>query len=230
MNDELLDLLTRVDTPTVCNAIEVAEGRRGFAAFTRAQVFPSHPQAAAMVGYARTARIMASRPPVEDAATIRKRRMDYYRHMASAPGPAVAVIEDMDAVPLGAFWGEINANVHKGFGLKGTLTNGLIRDLGDLPDGYPMLGSGTGPSHGFVHVIDFDQPVSVLGLTVRPGDLIHADRHGAVVIPPAVVPVLGEAIRRLQTTERIVLDAARAPGFDFDSFARAWEAFEKART
>lgn len=230
MDDDLLAVLRRVDTPTICNAIEVAQGRRGFAGFTRRAVFPSDPAAPAMVGYARTARIRAAAPPDEDAATIRARRMEYYRYMAEAPKPAVAVIEDADTHPVGAFWGEINASIHKGFGLSGVLTNGLVRDLGDLPEGFPMLGGGTGPSHGFVHVLDFDRPVDVLGLRVAPGDLIHADRHGALAVPAEVIPVLAAAIRKLQATERIVLDAARAPDFDFDRFAEAWERFEKART
>lgn len=230
MDDALFTLLSRVDTPTVCNAVEVAQGKRGFAGFTRQRPFPSHPDAAPMVGYARTARIRASAPPVEDAAVIRARRMEYYRYMATAPAPAVVVIEDADPQPVGAYWGELNATVHKAFGLKGVLTNGLIRDLGDLPDGFPMLGGSTGPSHGFVHVLDFDQPVNVLGLRVAPGDLIHADRHGAVAVPPEVIPHLADCIARLLATERIVLDAARAPGFDFAAFEAAWTRFEAART
>lgn len=230
MDDALFTLLCRVDTPTVCNAIEVAQGKRGFAGFTRRPVFPSHPGAPALVGYARTARIRAGGPPVEDPAAIRARRMDYYRYMAEAPAPAVVVIEDADPHPVGAYWGELNATVHKAFGLRGVLTNGVIRDLGDLPDGFPMLGGGTGPSHGFVHVLDFGQPVNVLGLRVAPGDLIHADRHGAVAVPAEVVPVLADCIARLQATERIVLDAARAPGFDFAAFEAAWTRFEAART
>lgn len=230
MDDTLFTLLRRVDTPTVCNAIEVAQGKRGFAGFTRSQVFPSHPTAPAMVGYARTARIRASAPPVEDAATIRARRMEYYRYMAEAPSPSVVVIEDADPHPVGAYWGELNATVHKAFGLQGVLTNGLIRDLGDLPPEFPMLGGSTGPSHGFVHVLDFHQPVNVLGLRVSPGDLIHADRHGAVAVPAEVIPVLADCIGTLMATERIVLDAARAPGFDFAAFEDAWTRFEAART
>jgi regulator of RNase E activity RraA len=87
-----------------------------------------------------------------------------------------------------------------------------------------------GPSHGFVHVRSLGQPVTVFGLTVRPGDLIHADRHGALVIPPDLLPRLGAAITRLQATERLVLDPARADGFDFAAFEAAWAAFEAART
>lgn len=68
-----------------------------------------------------------------------------------------------------------------------------------------------------------------MGLEVRPGDLVHADRHGALVVPPDAVQQLGAAIRKLQETERPVLDPARQPGFDFATFEAAWASFEKAR-
>jgi len=231
MDSALLDLLGRVDTPTVCNAIEVVEGRRGFDRFTRGTMVASDPGAPAMVGYARTARLAARHPPEESAEVIRERRMAYYRYMAEAPAPAIAVIEDLDWPDcIGAYWGEINTAVHKGFGLAGVVTNGVVRDLGDLPDRFPVLAGSVGPSHGFVHVREIDCPVTVMGLSVSPGDLLHADQHGAVVIPAEVVPGLADGIARLLETERIVLDAARAPGFDFTSFEAAWTRFEKART
>lgn len=231
MDDQLLALLRRIDTPTVCNAIEVVEGRRGFDRFTRGTVQCSDPGAGALVGRARTARIAALAPPDEPAEAIRKRRMEYYRHMASGPRPAIAVIEDIDgAEAIGAFWGEINTTIHKGFGLAGTLTNGVMRDLGDLPEGYPVIAGSVGPSHGFVHVREIGIPVTVFGLRVRDGDWVHADRHGAVVIPEDHIPDLANAINKLLRTERIVLDAARAPGFDFAAFEAAWGRFEAERT
>ena len=61
--------------------------------------------------------------------------------------------------------GEVNAVIHKGFGLGGTLTNGVMRDLGDVPEGYPILAGSIGPSHGFVHVVANAVPVTVFGLT-----------------------------------------------------------------
>jgi regulator of RNase E activity RraA len=230
LTPDLLDLLNRVDTPTVCNAIEVAQGRRGFAAFTRGTVRISDP-GAVMVGFAVTARIRAVTPPTEPAETIRARRMEYYRAMAEAPKPAVAVIEDLDgAAAIGAFWGEVNTTIHKGFGLAGALTNGVMRDLGDMAPGFPVVAGSVGPSHGFVHVVEIGTPVTVFGLPVHPGDLIHADRHGALVIPAEVIPALAGAILRMQATERLILDSARAEGFDFAAFEAAWTAFEKART
>ena len=165
MDEQLLKRLQSVDTPTVCNAIEVAQGKRGFAAFTHGTLLCSAPEEPPIVGYARTARIKAAAPPDEPADVIKKRRMEYYRYMAEGPRPAVAVIEDTDFPDcIGAYWGEINATVHKGLGLSGALTNSVMRDLGDLPEGFPVLAGSIGPSHGFVHVLDFDQPVEVFGL------------------------------------------------------------------
>lgn len=231
MNASLLDLLKRVDTPTVCNAIEVAQGKRGFNAFTRGTMLCSDPDAGAMVGYARTAKIAAVNPPEEPGDVIRKRRMDYYRHMATGDGPAVTVVEDLDYPHcIGAYWGEINTTVHKGFGVSGALTNGVMRDLGDLPDGFPVVAGSVGPSHGFVHVREIGTRVTIFGLEIENGDLVHADRHGALVIPPDVIPVLEAAILRLLETEKLILGPAREEGFDFEAFEKAWSAFEASRT
>ncbi|WP_417818760.1 RraA family protein [Tritonibacter scottomollicae] len=231
MTPDLLTLLRQVDTPTVCNAIEVAEGKRGFDAFTRGTLLASAPEAPAMVGYARTAKIAAVAPSAEPPEVIKARRMAYYKYMAEAPSPAVTVIEDLDYPnAIGAYWGEINTTVHKGFGISGALTNGVMRDLGDLPEGFPVVAGSIGPSHGFVHVREIDTPVEIFGLTVASGDLIHADRHGAVVIPPAVIPMLAEAISKLLETEKLVLEPAKAPGFDFATFEAAWARFEQSRT
>lgn len=226
----LLALLRRIDTPTVCNAIEVVQGRRGFAAFTRGTMLCSEP-GASVVGHAVTAQIAAAAPPEEPPGTIRARRMAYYRAMHDGPKPSVAVVEDLDFPDcVGAFWGEVNTTVHKGFGMAGALTNGVMRDLGDLPAGFPVIAGSVGPSHAFVHVRALGTPVTVSGLRVAPGDLVHADRHGAVVIPPEVLGGLEAGIARLLATERLILEPARGEGFDFAAFERAWAAFEKART
>lgn len=231
MKPTLLTLLRKVDTPTVCNAIEVAQGKRGFDAFTRGTMLCSAPDEPAMVGYARTAKIAALTPPDEAPEVIKTRRMAYYKYMAEAPAPSVTVVEDLDYPhAIGAYWGEINTTVHKGFGISGALTNGVMRDLGDLPEGFPVVAGSIGPSHGFVHVKEIDTPVTIFGLTIKPGDLVHADRHGALVVPPEVIPELEISISKLLKTEKIVLEPARQPGFDFARFEAAWSAFEKSRT
>ena len=231
IDSELLALLRSVDTPTVCNAIEVAQGKRGFSQFTRGTMVCSAPQSGPLVGFAKTAKIAALSPPNEDKGIIKNRRMEYYRYMSEVSGPSIAVIEDVDFPDcIGAYWGEINTKIHKRFGLSGVLTNGVVRDLGDLAEDFPVVAGSIGPSHGFVHVREIDTPVSVFGITVSPGDLVHADRHGAVVIPNEVIPILKDAVHKLFASERLILDPAEKTGFSFDDFKSAWEDFEKSRT
>jgi regulator of RNase E activity RraA len=225
------NLMRRIDTPTVCNAIEVAQGKRGFQAFTRQTMLAADPMLPAMCGYARTARIAARRPSEETPETVRERRMSYYRYMASGEQPSIAVVEDVDYPEcVGAFWGEVNSAVHAGLGMVGALTNGVMRDLADMQKGFQVIAGSIGPSHGFVHVVDFDQPVDVCGLEVRPGDLVHADRHGAVVVPHDVIGQLEAAVDKLLASERVILEPARAAGFDIAAFENAWAAFEQVRT
>lgn len=235
VSPDLLAILARCDTGTVCNAIEVVEGGRGFMRFTRFTPLASDPSP--FFGRARTASIAGRERPAEAADTLRRRRMDYYRHMAEGPSPecpALVVVQDLDADQdgrggVGAFWGGINTAIHKGFGLTGALTNGVMRDLDDMEPGFPVIAGSIGPSHGWVHVREIGRVVEVLGLKIADGDFVHADRHGAVVVPEAVLPDLKAGIETLWATERIILEAARADGFDFARFETAWETFEKAR-
>ena len=229
-DDKYFDALRAVDTPSIANAIEVVLGKRQGSGFTRQTVLAANTGQSPMVGYARTAQLKAAEPSTEDPAQIAKRRVAYYQYMAESPMPAVAVIEDLDYPDcVGAYWGEVNTTVHKGFGLQGTLTNGVMRDLDDMAPDYPVVAGSVGPSHAFVRVEAIDVPVSIFGLDVHPGEMIHADQHGAVVIPEAAQAGLPDAILTMQDRERIVLDAARAPGFDFDQFQAAWAQFEAAR-
>ncbi len=102
--DDLLALLQTVDTPTVCNAIEVAQGQRGFDRFSKGTMQHSRPGDPPIVGFARTAKIAGRKPPTEDPSVIRTRRMDYFRSMAAGIGPTVAVVEDIDYPDCIAGW------------------------------------------------------------------------------------------------------------------------------
>ena len=230
MKISLLNLLQSVDTPTVCNAIEVAQGKRGFNDFTRGTMLASDTKGV-IVGYAVTAQIAAIEPPTEAVSVIRERRMSYYKAMSENVKPSIAVVEDLDYPNcIGAFWGEVNTTIHKGFGMSGALTNGVMRDLGDMAEGFPVVAGSIGPSHGFVHVRSVNQPINIFGMNIKSGDLVHADRHGAVVVPTDVIDDLEASILKMQQTERLILDPARKKGFDFDAFETAWNDFEKART
>ena len=229
--DDLLDLLRKMDTPTVCNAIEVAQGKRGFNRFTRGTMQHCKPGDPAIVGFARTAKISGLAPANEPADVIRSRRMDYFRAMASGASPSAAVIEDVDYPNcIAGWWGEVHVAVHRGLGLAGAVTNGVMRDLDVMDDGFPVLAGSIGPSHGFVHVVEIGTPVNIKGMRIAQDELIHADRHGAVVIPAGVIPELGSAIRSVIASESIILGPAREPGFDIHKLEKAWAEFEAART
>jgi regulator of RNase E activity RraA len=154
--------------------------------------------------------------------------MAYYEYAVSGEGPTVVVIEDTDWPHcIGGFWGEMQVAQHKGLGVAGTLTNGVLRDLGMLDAGYQVIAGSVGPSHAFVHVTDIDLPVTVFGMQVKPNDLIHADRHGAVVIPAAHIEKMSAAIDIVVRKERPILEAARAPGFTVEKLKAAWLAADE---
>ena len=229
--DDLLDLLRKMDTPTVCNAIEVAQGKRGFNRFTRGTMQHCKPGDPAIVGFARTAKISGLAPANEPADVIRSRRMDYFRAMASGASPSAAVIEDVDYPNcIAGWWGEVHVAVHRGLGLAGAVTNGVMRDLDVMDDGFPVLAGSIGPSHGFVNVVEIGTPVNIKGMRTAQDELIHADRHGAVVIPVEVIPELGSAIRSVIASESIILGPAREPSFDIHKLEKALAEFEAART
>lgn len=229
--NEFIKSLTQFDTPTISNAIEVAQGGRGYDRFTSGTPVHAMNGAKAMCGYARTAKLTGLKPPVESSEIIKARRLEYYKYMAAGDEPTVCVVEDLD-VPnaVSAWWGEVHSAVHKGLGMSGALTNGVMRDLDELEEGFPIVAGSIGPSHMFVHVTELDTPVTIFDLTINPGELVHADQHGAVIIPQDVLPKLADAIETLFASEKIILGPARDPGFNIDKLLEAWKKFEKART
>jgi regulator of RNase E activity RraA len=223
ISPETLALLRRTDTPTVCNALEHVMGGRTAEGFTKSPTVCADSSLPPVVGFARTAKIRAGSPAQKPAAEVRALRMEYYAYVSSGDGPTVAVIEDTDWPHcIGGFWGEMQVAQHKGLGVAGTLTNGVLRDLGMLDPGYQVIAGSIGPSHAFVHVTELDVPVTVFGMAVRPNNLIHADRHGAVVIAADHIEKMPAAIDIVMRKEVPVLKAARAPGFTVEKLRAAW--------
>ncbi|MDP6388480.1 MAG: RraA family protein [Alphaproteobacteria bacterium] len=218
-----LAALQALDTPTVCNALEVVAPERRRYGFTTKPLVCARPALAPMVGYARTARIRAKTASALDAARMRQQRLDYYAYVEGGPRPSIVVIQDLDDPPgIGAFWGEVQSNIHKGLGCSGTITDGSVRDIPDAAEGFQMIAGMVGPSHAFVHLVDFDVEVSIHGMDVAPGALVHADRHGAVVIPLAVAREVPDAAALIARREAVIIGAAQAPGLTMAKLKQAF--------
>ena len=215
-NSDLMQL-TQWDTPTICNAIEITNPeRRGFG-YTINPMSCLAPKLSPVIGYARTAKIRASTPA---AASVD--RLVYYEYVAAEPGPTIVIIEDIDPSPgYGAFWGEVQTNVHKGLGTVGCVTNGSYRDVTDSAPDFQILGGMINPSHAHVHLVDVNCPVTVHGMEVEHGNIVHADQHGAVIVPQDSVIKIPEAVDLISRREAVILEAARAPGFNFDKLKTA---------
>ena len=176
----------------------------------------------AVLGIACTARVRSHSPDTASVEVAKQRRLDYYQYIAESARPGLVVIEDLDDTPgIGAFWGEVQTNVHKGLGLVAGITNGSIRDLPDAAPGFQLLAGSVGPSHAHVHLVDFDTAVTVHNMTVSPGDVIHADCHGAVVVPNEAVTGLPAAIDLIARREAKIIGAAQAEGFTFEKLKAA---------
>ena len=217
-----LKILTDWDTPTICNGLEHLSSDYRVKSFTVEQMQCFDPSLPPIIGYARTAMIRSMTPPEGQPEEIREKRARYYETIAAEPNPSISVIQDLDPTPgFGAFWGEVNTAIHKGLGCLGVVTNGSFRDIDACAPGFQLLGGKVAPSHAWVHLVDIECEVNIFGMAVKPNDIIHADRHGAVVVPADCVKELPAAIDVLTRREAVILDVARSPGFNVDILKKA---------
>jgi regulator of RNase E activity RraA len=209
VSESQFKFLRSIDTPTVCNLIEIVAPERRGAGYTAVHLHCPFPDLPPMVGFAKTVTIRA-RDAVSGPSYMQK-RMDYLDYVADEPSPSVVVIEDRDEPPgYGAFWGEVQSNVHKALGCLGTITNGSIRDIAAIPEGFQMLAGSFAPSHAYVHVVEFAVPVRIHGMDVKSGDLVHADRHGAAVVPVDKIDAMAAAAEKLAANEARIIAAAKS--------------------
>jgi regulator of RNase E activity RraA len=215
---EDLRVLTQWDTPTICNALELIVPERRTIGFTVEPMVTLHPGAAPIVGVARTGTVRAKEPPRGNVAD----RMAWYEYVADAAMPTIVVIQDLDDRPgYGAFWGEVNTNLHHKLGAMGCVTNGSFRDLAASAENFQIIGGRVGPSHAHIHVVDFGKPVNVFGMQAAHDDVIHADVHGAVVVPAHCVTLLPEKIGVVARREKVILDLCASPNFTVEALRKA---------
>ena len=223
-----LEELRKFDSPTISNAIETFNVRPRTEGFMGPKIKCILPYDKPIVGYATTAIISSVKPP-----DSRQKEMlyDSYANVKKTPSPTFLVIQDIDPIPIGSFWGEVQATTYSALGCVGTITNGGVRDLDEVNQlGFGYFASCILVSHAYVHIVDYNSPVNVGGLTINPGDLLHADKHGVVLIPEEISLELAEACKRIQLSEKPIIEGCRekiSTGIEIDEIRKLREKNKK---
>jgi 4-hydroxy-4-methyl-2-oxoglutarate aldolase len=213
---EQLEALQRLDTCTVCNAIEQLDVRLRNEGFANASIRSILPCARPVVGYAATVCIRCSNPPMEGHVYVD--RTDWWSYLLTVPAPRVVVIHDVDRSPgVGAFLGEVHAAILLKLGCVAAVTNGAVRDVPAIEEmGLECFAGSVSVSHAYAHIVDYGQPVEVGGLKIRPGDLLHADSHGVLSVPKETAAQIPALAARLLAHEHHVIDLCRSSDFSLD--------------
>ncbi len=220
MNDPidagLLGELRRLDSCSVCNAVETLGARLRNEGFSNRSIQCLTPSLGPLVGHAATLRVRCSATPPDAHPYFD--RTDWWDHVLAIPAPRVLVIEDVDPLAgMGAFVGEVHAAILRALGCVGAVTNGAVRDVPAIAEsGFRLFAGGVSVSHAYVHVVEYGAPATIGGLRIAPGDLLHGDRHGLVSVPRDVAPGIPAAARRLREAELRVLALCNGPGFSVD--------------
>jgi regulator of RNase E activity RraA len=218
LGDAELQALSRYNTPTISNAIELFDIRPRHVGFLHHTIRCLLPDLGPVVGYAVTSRTRATPlAPLERPSEVLG---DYLRYVAAQPGPKIAVGQDLDDPPgLGAQFGEVTATIHQKLGCVGHITSGCPRDLDEVRAlGFALFGLNPCVSHAYVRLVDFGTPVTIAGTQINPGDLIHADKHGVCLIPHEVALQLAGACAEVERRERPLLECCRSPSFSLEQY------------
>jgi regulator of RNase E activity RraA len=214
----ILEELRALSTCVVASAIEAFGVRlrnRGFSDSRLHCMFPEQPAA---VGYAATARIRGSDPPMEGHSYYD--RGAWWDSLLKIPAPRIVVIEDADSAPgLGAFIGEVHANILLALGCVAVVTNGSVRDLLEVRrSGLQLFAANVSVSHAYAHVFDFGGTVEIAGLTVHPAELIQGDLHGVQTIPREIAARVPEKAREIMKSRKELIGLCRSHDFSIANF------------
>lgn len=216
---EFAELYT-VDTPSVCNVIELFQVRPRNKGYMDSRIKACFPRQRTMIGYAVTATFRSSSPPPSglDVYSGLLKQLDQFSRTAAPP---VIVFQDLDEPDAGATVGEVMCTVYKSFGAAGLITSGTARDLDQVEAiHFPVFASGVNPSHAWCHIVEVNVPVQVGGLEVRPGDLLHGDRNGVTSIPLEIAGPVARSCKAFLQTEDILFQYLRAPNPTVDGYKK----------
>ena len=218
-----------MDSCSVANAIETFGVRLRNTGFTDSSVRCIFEDLPPLVGYAATIRIRSSDPPMEGDSYYY--RLDWLDHLIAMPAPRVLVVEDLDTSPgLGSFIGEVHANILLALDCVGMVTNGAVRDVdATRAIKFQMFARSLSVSHAFSHINDFGGPVRVGKLLVRPGDLLHGDKHGVQTVPLEIAEKVPAVAQRLEREERALIEFCRSRNFSVDKLRSEVDALRLKR-
>lgn len=215
--------LRALETCSASNAIEQFEVRLRNEGFVQGTAHCRFPQLPPLLGYAATAVIRTSAPPM--AGRCYYNRMDWWNYLLTVAEPRVMVLQDLDHTPgIGAFVGEIHASIALALHCVGCVTNGAVRDLVAVEQsGFQLFSGSVAVSHAYAHIVEFGDAVEIGGLKIRPGDLIHGDRHGVHTIPLSIASKVPEKAAEIERSERDLIQICRSTDFSIQSLTRVLE-------
>jgi 4-hydroxy-4-methyl-2-oxoglutarate aldolase len=221
LTSEQIEGLRRLNTCQVSDAIDALNVRLRNEGYMDASIHHLFPSLPPMVGYAATARIRTAEPPMAEKGYLN--RTDWWNYILTVPAPRVVVIEDLDRRPgRGSCAGEIHSHIYRALGCVGLVTNGAVRDLeGAESIGFCLFAGSVTVSRAYYHMVEFGAPVEVGNLKVRPGNLLHGDRHGVLSVPPSIAGDIPRAAARVAALERSVLEITDSPNPSLDALRNA---------
>lgn len=221
-----LDKLASVDSPTIANVIELFGVRSNIAGYTDSTIKAVYPDLKPVVGYAVTCTYRTSFPvPCVDAYDSIPALIEAGD---SIPMPKIVVFEDLDPQPAAAVYGEVMAMTFQKFGYVGLITNGAGRDFEQVrPLKFPCFTSSMNVSHGYCWIPETMVPVTIGGLRITAGQILHADANGIVHIPAEIVGAVAELIDPFMAAEQIVLDYLHGDTVTPKGYADAFAAMRK---
>ena len=208
MNIEHIKKLIEFDTPTVANGLGMLGVRDDSYGYTGPDIRALMPEFGTRVGIAATARLDTTSPGTEKSENLFTEWVHLSQEVASGDGtqsiPVFALIESVGLRPrYTVTLGEGMGTRLKTAGVVGFLTNGCIRDIGGLRQvGLACWGVGLSPMHGQMRWLDVNSPIVIDGMTVHPGDVVHADENGAIVIPREVADQVYDKAVAVQEAEQ----------------------------
>jgi 4-hydroxy-4-methyl-2-oxoglutarate aldolase len=217
--EDELQPLRQFDTCMIANAIETFNVRLRNTGFTNGKIQCMFPDAHPMVGYAVTGRLRSGEPPISGSSF--HDRADLWNRVLDSPSPRILVLEDMDREPgRGAFIGDMHAAILKALGCIGYLTNGAVRELPSVRKmGIQLFAGSVAVSHAYAHIFDIGATVTIDGMEVHPGSLLHADRHGVITIPLEIAADVPKVAARLHEAEQKVIEFCRSSSFSIEKLS-----------